>query len=729
MLQLLRVLIRVFALLGACLLLEAPLAAQPAQQPAQPTRPATAAAQSKDITLNFKDADIRQIIEAVAEATGKNFIIDSRVKGPVTLISKTPLDADAVYEVFLNVLQVNGFIAVPSGNVIKILPDTNARQIPGKDLPNALSSSSDEIVTQVIEVKNVGAAQLVPILRPLVPQYGHLAAHPASNTLIISDRESNVYRMLRIIARIDQASDEDIEVIPLENAAAGDLVRVLTTLTQAGGRGGEGAPQASTMVADERTNSILLGGEKSERLRFRTLIAHLDTPLETGGDTQVVYLRYADAEELATKLKEQITGIAQAPSGGGAGGAQGAPPPAAPAQAGSAIIWADAPTNSLVITAPPKIMRNLRGVIDRLDIRRAQVKLEAFIADVSLEKSIQLGVQFAVDGTDNAATAGLTNFSANGIGLADLAALARGDASSATAIAVPDGLTLGLGKIRDNGTSFAVLINALRGDGNTNILSMPTVVTMDNEEAQLSVGQQVPFLTGSFANTGAAGGGTVGGQVNPFQTIQRQDVGLTLKVTPQINEGSAVVLEINLEVSSLAQGVRGAVDLVTNRRTISQKVVVEDGGVVVLGGLVDDSLQEGEQRVPGLGGIPVLGNLFKSRNTTSTKRNLMVFIQPKILRDGLQAAYETNSKYEYIRNLELSGNKDVQLMKDAQRPSMPAIQDIQHPDLVSPPPPALGPVVPWAPPREDLPPPEENPALPINPMAPQPQPEEQKDGG
>jgi general secretion pathway protein D len=369
-------------------------------------------------------------------------------------------------------------------------------------------------------------------------------------------------------------------------------------------------------------------------------------------------------------------------------------------------------------------MRNILSVIDKLDIRRAQVKLEAFIADVSLEKSIQLGVQFAVDGTDNAASAGLTNFSANGIGLADIAALASGGATSAAQIAVPDGLTLGVGQVRDSGTSFAVLINALRGDGNTNILSMPTVVTMDNEEAQLSVGQQVPFLTGSFANTGAAGGGTVGGQVNPFQTIQRQDVGLTLKVTPQINEGSAVVLEINLEVSSLAQGVRGAVDLVTNRRTISQKVVVEDGGVVVLGGLIDNSLTEGEQRVPGIGGIPVLGNLFKSRNTTSTKRNLMVFIQPRILRDGLQAAYETNSKYEYIRNLELNGNQDVQLMKSAQRPLMPALPDIQHPDLLNPPAPTLGPVVPWAPPREELPSNGESTTQPMG----QP-PEGPKDGG
>jgi general secretion pathway protein D len=701
----LRAPLRAFALLAACLLVAGPAGAQNA------AAQKNGAAQNKNITLNFKDADVRQIIEAVADATGKNFIVDSRVKGPVTLISRTPLDPDTVYEVFLSMLQVNGFIAVPSGSVIKILPDTNARQIPGKDLPGALSGSSDEIVTQVIEVKNVGAAQLVPILRPLVPQYGHLAAHPASNTLIISDREANVYRMLRIIARIDQASDEDIEVITLEHASAGDLVRTLTALNQTAQRGGEGAPQPSTLVADERTNSILLGGEKSERLRYRTLIAHLDTPLETGGDTQVIYLRYADAEDLATKLKEQVTGIA-APTPGAAG-AQGAPPAAAgpPGQQGNAIIWADPPTNSLVITAPPKIMRNIRGVIDRLDIRRAQVKLEAFIGELSLEKSIQLGVTFAVDGTDNAASAGLTNFSADGLGILDLAAIASGGTvTPEMANIIPDGITAAVGKIRDDSTSFAVLVQALRGDGSTNILSIPTVVTMDNEEAQLTVGQQVPFLTGSFTNTGTSSS-TATGQVNPFQTIERQDVGLTLKVTPQINEGSAVVLEINLEISSLAQGSAGAVDLITNRRTISQKVVVEDGGVVVLGGLLDDTLQESEQRVPGLGNIPIVGNLFKARNTQKTKRNLMVFIQPRILRDGLQAAYETNAKYQYIRDLQLSGNEgkpEVQLMKDEQRPVMPPLEQLQHPDLLNPPAPVLGPVVPWAEPREDLPPPEES---------------------
>ncbi|NNF66789.1 MAG: type II secretion system protein GspD, partial [Gammaproteobacteria bacterium] len=274
-------------------------------------------AEGERITPNYKDADIRQIIEAVSEVTGKNFIIDARVKAQVTLISSTPMTPDAFYETFLSILQVYGFVAIPSGDVVKILPDTNARQLPGNDLPSRIEDS-DEIVTQVVEVKNIGAAQLVPILRPLVPPYGHLAAHPSSNMLIISDRAANVNRMLRIIRRIDQSSDEDIEVMRLEHASASDMVRILTSLSQGAGRNDTGTTPAQ-LVADDRTNSVLISGDKNERLRLKTLIVHLDTPLEEGGDTQVIYLHYADADELAGKLKEQAT--QSAPQGAAAAGA------------------------------------------------------------------------------------------------------------------------------------------------------------------------------------------------------------------------------------------------------------------------------------------------------------------------------------------------------------------------------------------------------------------------
>ncbi len=615
-----------------------------------------ALAEGELITPNYKDADIRQIIEAVSEVTGQNFIIDARVKAQVTLISSTPMSPDAFYETFLSILQVYGFVAIPSGQVTKILPDTNARQLPGNDLPQRIGNT-DEIVTQVIQVQNIGAAQLVPILRPLVPQYGHLAAHPASNMLIMSDRAANVNRLLRIIRRIDQSGDEDIEVIRLEHASAGDLVRILTSLSQAAARGEGAGSTPLQLVADDRTNSILISGDKSERLRFRTLIAHLDTPLEEGGNTQVIYLNYADAEELAGKLKEQTSQTA------GPGGASSA------AQGNNIVIWADVPTNALVITAPTKVMRSLRSVIDKLDIRRAQVKVEAILVDLTSDKSAELGVTWAIDGTDDIAGAGLTNFGGT-TNIAQVIGAVQSGAGTAALDAVQDGLTFGVGRIRDSGTNFGAIVRALATDANTNILSIPTIVTMDNEEAEVSVGQEVPFLTGSFSNTG----GTVGA-VNPFQTIQRQDVGLKLKVTPQINEGDAVIMEIELESSSLGQGTQGAVDLITIQRNIRQKVVVEDGGIIVLGGLIDESLLEGDNRVPGLARLPLIGNLFKARSSKKTKRNLVVFISPSILRDAQDAFLETNSKYNYIRELQIGRGGDVMMMPDENPPAIPPLEE------------------------------------------------------
>lgn len=641
------------ALLALCLTLPAP--------------PASA----QQVTPNYKDADIRQIIEAVSEVTGKNFIIDARVKANVTLISSTPMSPDAFYETFLAILQVYGFVAIPAGDIIKILPDTNARQLPGNDLPRTISDS-DEIVTQVIQVQNIGAAQLVPILRPLVPQYGHLAAHPGSNMLIISDRAANVNRMLRIISRIDQSGDEDIEVIPLEFAAAGDLVRILTSLTQAAARG-EAQTSPLTLVADERTNSVLISGDKNQRLRFRTLIAHLDTPLEEGGNTQVIYLRYADAEELATKLTEQANQATQGQ------------PQATAQQQPNITIWADTATNALVITAPPKIMRTLRSVIDKLDIRRPQVLIEAIVADISADRSAELGITWAIDSTDDTAGAALTNFSQAG-SIVDVAGAALGGEDlDPSALAPLQGLTYGVGRIRDSGTNFALVVRALAGDGNTNILSIPTITTMDNEEAEVSVGQEVPFLTGQFTNTGAATGA-----VNPFQTIQREDVGLKLKVTPQINEGDAVVLEVELEVSDIAGGVAGATDLVTNNRTIRQKVVTEDGGIIVLGGLMRENLIENEQRVPGLSRIPGLKHFFRSRSAQRQKSNLMVFISPTILRDDAKTFAETNAKYDRVRGLQIgmSESGKVTLMPKESRPVIPPIEQLIDRNSMTPDPPA-----------------------------------------
>ena len=627
----------------------------------------TALAQEPTITPNYKDADLRQIVEAVSAITGKNFIVDPRVRAQVTMLSSQPMSPDAFYAAFLSILEVHGYIAVPSGDLVKILPDANARQVPGVDLPVGRPGSSDEIVTQVVTIRNVGAAQLVPILRPLIPQYGHLAAHQASNMLIISDRAANVNRLLRIIQRIDTGADAEIEVIPLENASSGDVVRVVSALQQASTGGETGKPLG--LVADDRTNSVLISGDPAARLRLRALISHLDTPLEDGGNTQVIYLRYADAEDLGTRLREQIS--AEADSGGGGGEGR----PAGGVRQENVTIWADPGTNALVITAPAEAMRSLRMVIDKLDIRRAQVLVEAIVAEVSYVRAAELGVTWAFDGSADNNVVGLTKWG-SGANISDLAGAAvSGDAGIGQALGnLPSGIILGAGRLgSDTGINWGVVLRALLSDSDTNVLSTPSIVTMDNEEAEIKVGQEVPFLTGQFTNTGAAQG-----VVNPFQTIERKDVGLTLKVTPQINEGDAVVMTVSLETSSLSGGTGGAVDLVTNQRHITQKVLIENGEVLVLGGLVSDDIVQTEQRVPILGSIPILGHLFRSQSANTEKRTLMVFLRPVILRDGTQSGMETNAKYRMMQDAQqnAAGRRSRFIDRNVEQPTLPPIEEL-----------------------------------------------------
>ncbi|MBP6515118.1 MAG: type II secretion system secretin GspD [Steroidobacteraceae bacterium] len=631
------------------------------------------AQQGAMITPNYKDADLGQVIEAVSQVTGKNFIVDPRVRAQVTMLSATPMSAGAFYEAFLAILQVHGFVAVPAGNVIKILPDANARQLPANDLPDRVSATSDEIVTQVIQVRNTSAAQLVPILRPLIPQFGHLAAYPASNILIISDRASNVNRMVRIIQRIDQSGEGDIEVIRLEHASAAEIVRVVNALTQA--QGADAGTSAAKAIADDRTNSVLVSGEAAQRLRLKTIITHLDTPLESGGDTQVRYLRYADAEKIAPKLKEQLTGIVAATTPGGPQAASGAQTDR------SITIWADKDTNALIITAPPKVMRSIMGVVDRLDIRREQVQVEALIVEVTRDLTRDLGVNWIVDGSGDNLMVGLFNQAIGGVSLAQIWAGVEainnggtggtGGTGSTTTPTAPGGFTLGVGRQQETGTNFAAILRALAGDGNTNIVSMPSVITMDNEEAQIKVAQEVPFVTGQYTSTG--GSST---SVNPFTTVQRQEVGTILKITPQITDDNTVLLKISQEISSLAANSQavGAVDLITNKRTIETRVLVDDGGMIVLGGLMSDTLTDTESRVPGLGSIPILGELFRVRSSHKTKTNLLVFIRPKVLRTAEQAAIETNAKYNYIRNQQKNANGGrVPLMPMESQPLLPEL--------------------------------------------------------
>ena len=623
-------------------------------------------AQGPTITPNYKDADLRQIIEAVSAITGKNFIVDPRVRAQVTMLSSQPMSPDAFYAAFLSILEVHGYIAVPSGDLIKILPDANARQVPGAEARTGRDGMGDDIVTQVVTIRNVGAAQLVPILRPLIPQYGHLAAHQASNMLIISDRAANVNRIMRIIQRIDLGADAEIEIIALQHASAGDVVRVVSALQQASAGGETGKPLG--LVSDDRTNSVLISGDDMARLRLRALISHLDTPLEDGGNTQVIYLRYADAEDLSTRLREQITAI---PGQAGEGGR-----PAGGPRSENVVIWADPGTNALVITAPTEVMRSLRMVIDKLDIRRAQVLVEAIVAEVAYNRVAELGVTMAMDGSNDNNIIGLTKLGAGG-NISDLiGSILGGSAGIGQALGgLPPGLILGGGRLgSDSGTNWGIVLRALLSDADTNVLSTPSIVTMDNEEAEIKVGQEVPFLTGQFTNTGAAQG-----VVNPFQTIERKDVGLTLRVTPQINEGNAVVMTVSLETSNLSRsGTGGAVDLITNQRSITQRVLIEDGEILVLGGLVSDDLIQSESRVPLLGSIPGIGRLFRSESAITEKRTLMVFLRPVILRDSTQASMETNAKYRLMQNAQqdAAGRGSQFLNKNVPRPRIPEFEDL-----------------------------------------------------
>jgi general secretion pathway protein D len=657
----------------------------------------TCAQQASDarVTPNFKDADITQIIEAVRNVTGKTFIIDPRVRAQVTMLSSTPMTPSQFYEAFLAILQVHGFVAVPGGgNVVKIVPDANMKQYPSVDLPDHVSSTSDEIVTQVVAVKNVNASQLVPVLRPMMPQTAALSVVSGANILVLSDHASNLSRIIRIIERVDQVGNPDIDVIQLRSATAADTARVLNSLLA------QSAEAAGTVkiVADDRSNSILLSGDETTRLRVKTLIAHLDTPIDAGSETQVRYLRYSDAEDLATRLKEQLSGTSGGGSGSSLGGnarnipyqptpnAQGntgpLPNPAAAGNASSgpatltlkgetATIWADKATNALVITAGARGMRALNAVIDKLDIRRPQVYVEAIIAEVTVDKTADLGVNWALDGTNSSVGVGGFVSPIGGTSIVDLANAALGATATATSIngtttttpgvstsglsnATLNGTTFGVGRLKAAGVNFAAIVRALQSDSRTNILGTPSVVTRDNQEAKMEVAQEVPFLTGQYSTTNGTG--------SAFQTIQREDIGTILTVTPTINEGETVLLKLQVESSSLAASSAGAVDLITNKNSITTSVLIRDGATLVLGGLIQDSVTNSESQVPILGSIPILGELFRTRNTEKTKTNFLIFLQPHILRDDAQVAEETDAKYNYIRDEQGKLNKDKKII-------------------------------------------------------------------
>ncbi len=588
--------------------------------------------------INFKDSDIQEVIKFVADITGKTVIIDPRVKGKVKVISAKPLSEQELYDLFLSVLETQGFTAIEVGNVVRVIPRKDARTsaVPVVNQPNL---GTDAYITQVIQLYNVSASKVLPVLRPLAPQHAHLAAYEPSNAIIISDTVANISRLRDIIQRIDRAGVAETDVIPLQYAQATEMATMLQQLSKSE----KDTPQntKAIIVADQRSNSILVTGDEVRRNKVRELVARLDVSQPQSGNVRVVYLEYADAEEVAAVLAKVVSSISKLETDGAKKGAQ--------PSAANASVEADPATNSLLITADADTMDSLLSVVKRLDIRRAQVLVEAIIVEISGDLSRELGVEWAAFKEDKILAASQNTGALSTI----LQGVQNNDSSVLSNLT---GQTIGFGGTGSSGVNFAGLINFFQGNTEANVLSTPSLLTTDNNEAEISIGQNVPFVTGSFTTT-------TGDATNPFQTIQREDVGVSLKVTPQINEGDTVILEIEQEVSSISNSA-SASDIITNERKISTKVIAQDGETIILGGLISDDIQQQEQKVPLLGDIPLLGGLFRNDSTTVTKSNLMVFLRASIIRDDEAMAGATGEKYRYIREQQLKAKGDANYLLD-----------------------------------------------------------------
>jgi general secretion pathway protein D len=622
----------------------------------------------QEFTVNLKDTDIQEFIEFVADVTGTTIVIDPAVKGKVKVVSSKPVSRAELYDLFLSILDVHGYTAVRSGEVVRVIPNKNARSAP-VDVISGTSVINDEYVTQVIRLDNVSAAKLIPVLRPLVPQQAHMAAYAPSNAIIISDIRANIDRIAKIIDRMDQSAVKKTEVVKLRYGVATDVVEMLKTLEKS--RAGEGADanDEASLVADKRTNSVIVTADEVSIERIKGLIDYLDIPLEQSGNVRVMYLEYADATEVAevlTRVMQNLARLDDESSGR-----------TRAANAAKSTIEADAGTNSLIITADTDEMAALEAVIARLDIRRAQVLVEAIIVEIDVTEGRELGLQwlFANDsglyGSNiSPARQGSNAAIAQAILPEDAASTEIGVRDLAGALSQVPGTTFGWGVV-DQNLTMTTILNTLEKQGNTNILSTPSLLTLDNEEAFITVGQQVPFVTGSYTNTGASNG-----VANPFQTIQRENVGVTLQVTPQINEGDSVVMDIVQEVSSISQQALSASDVITNERKIETKVLAKDGDIVVLGGLVKDDIQDSQQGVPLLSGIPVLGRLFRNDVVSVTKSNLLVFIRSTIIRDDDDLAGATAEKYRYIRDQQRQRrDQGLMFLDDNLIPVLPTWED------------------------------------------------------
>lgn len=656
----------------------------------------TSSAYAQTWKINLRDADLTAFINEVADITGKNFAVDPRVRGNVTVISNKPLNKDEVYDLFLGVLNVNGVVAIPSGNTIKLVPDSNVKNS-GIPYDSRNRVRGDQIVTRVIWLENTNPNDLIPALRPLMPQFAHMAAIAGTNALIVSDRAANIYQLENIIRNLDGTGQNDIEAITLQSSQAEEIITQLEAMS-ATGASKDFSGARIRIIADNRTNRILIKGDPQTRKRIRHMIEMLDVPsADRLGGLKVFRLKYASAKNLSEILQGLVTGQAVSSSnnsnnssnssnpinslignnqnsGSNTSGSSGTSI-STPAinlngnsnssnqnnitsfnQNGVSII-ADNAQNSLVVKADPQLMREIESAIQQLDVRRQQVLIEAAIIEVSGKDADQLGVQWALGDINSGI--GLINFTNAGSSLASLAAgyLTGGAAGLGSAIGAGSSIALGKYKEGADGSRqlYGALIQALKENTASNLLSTPSIVTMDNEEAYIVVGQNVPFVTGSVT-TNSTG-------INPYTTVERKDVGVTLKVIPHIGENGTVRLEIEQEVSNVQASKGQAADLITNKRAIKTAVLAEHGQTVVLGGLVSDDVEFNRQGIPGLSSIPYLGRLFRSDTRSNTKRNLLVFIHPTIVGDANDVRRLSQQRYNQLYSLQLAMDKNGNFAK------------------------------------------------------------------
>lgn len=632
-----------------------------------------------EVTFNFNNANIRSVIKFVSDFTGRNFLVDNRVKGKVTIISPRALPSEAAYQVFLSILEVNGFAAVPGENVTKIIPLALSKQKGIEVKLNGDLASGDELVTQVVPLNFAQAQQLVAVLRPIVSTSGNLTAYAPANMLLITDSASNIRRIMEIISALDISEAVGVKLIRLKYASADKLAKILTgmfsgsstpAVPRAGKLAGLGSVAGASSVkvtAYSPENMLIIVAPTAEVAAINSLVKRLDIPPQAdAGLLQIRYLKNANAEEVAKVLNELLSGSSQAATSL-TGQPAGGKPAGKPLFAGKVKVVADPSTNALLVTADQSDRESINKIIDKLDIRRLQIFMEAILVEVSASQAQEFGVEWNAmsDFTQpgRKAVGGTTFTNQAGANIKTVAANPLASAGQGLLVGVVDGtLTFG-------GVEFAnlgALLRALESDTNTNVLSTPNLLTMDNEEAEIIIGQNVPFLTGSFSQSTGTGG-----TVNPFQTIQRQDIGLTLRVTPQISEGDTVRLEIYQEISSIAPGVTGASDIITNKRSVKTVVLARDKQMIVLGGLIEEQDGEKVQKVPCLGSIPLLGEPFKYTELTKDKKNLMLFLRPHIINNARDIETITQEKYLNMQKIQDEQSSDATLIFPLERPKLP----------------------------------------------------------